>query len=293
MRWRRGPQLVHLVDDEELRGTLATDGRLLGITGAGGAPGRTFLSLNVAMALAMDGLSVGLVEAGPGLGTVSVQLDLRESRSLPYLIHENAVTNLDDDLLNRHLQQSGPLDVLTGRFDADQSAALAPELFDQVTNLLAQRHRLVVVDLGPMDSPLTVSLALRCQMICWVVAPTPVGVDLFDRVIRSGIVQPLRTKPSVAVLNGSGDGTLPAGEDALLRRYGISVAAAIPFNRPASLRAESSGRPAVLGGQLRAPLRQAARALASAALKPISQPKVELGADDTGASVFAAIGAET
>ncbi len=283
---------MHLVDDEELQAAVGAEGRLLGITGAGGAPGRTFVSLNIAMALALDGLSVCLIEAGPGLGTVAVQLDLRESRSLPFLIHENAVAELDDDLLDRHLQRSGPLTVLTGRLDADPSAPLNPALFARVTNLLARRHRLVVVDLGPMESSLTSSLAVICQTLCWVVAPTPVGVDLFDRVIRSSIVQQLRTKPCVAILNGSSDGTLPAGQDALLHRYGIPLAASVPFNRSACLRAEAAGRPAVLEGALRGPLREAARALGSTALKHAVPTSSQAVAEDSGPTVFAAVGAE-
>ncbi|MHB1575733.1 MAG: AAA family ATPase [Candidatus Dormibacteria bacterium] len=262
-RLRRLDETSHLVDGVDSDLPTSRPHQVLGVVGSGGAPGRTFVSLNLAMALAMDGLRVALVEAGSGLGTVAARLNLKEDRSLAYLGHEARVRPLDRELLERHLQRSGPLDVLGGAFEPGAAGLVAPETFDSVIAMLSHDHDLIVVDLGPLESHLTVAHALRCQTLCWVVAPTPVGVDLFDRVVRSALANPLRAKPSLAVLNGAGQATLTVADTAFLRRYGMPLVATIPFNRRACLRADSVQRPAVIEGELRAPLRAATRAVAT------------------------------
>ncbi|MHB1501434.1 MAG: hypothetical protein ACYCYK_09785, partial [Candidatus Dormibacteria bacterium] len=260
---RRLDERAHPVDGQDL-GTLAgVPGRVLGVTGSGGAPGRTFIGLNLAMALAEDGVRVSFVEAGSGLGTTAVRLNLKENLSLAYLAHEAKVRPLDEDLLARHLQRSGPLDLLVGTFEPDAAGMVPPEIFDSVVTMLSQGHELTVVDLGALDSHLAVAHALRCQTLCWVVSPTPVGVDLFDRVLRSAVANPLRVKPSLVVVNGTGAGTLAVNEAGFLRRYGMPLIASIPFNRSACLRAEASQKLGVAEGQLRAPLRVAAGAAAA------------------------------
>lgn len=260
-RLRRVQERSHPVDSLDPGALGPRPPQALGVLGAGGSPGTTFVSLNVAWALAANGFRVALIEAGGGLGTVAVRLNLKEDRSLAYLAHEANVRPLDRQLVERHLQRSGPLDVLGGAFEPAGAGAVAPEVFDAVTALLSEDHELIVVDLGPLGSHLTAAHALRCQALCWVVAPTPVGVDLFDRVVRSPLANPLRAKPNLAILNGAGPGTLATSESAFLRRYGMPLVATIPFNRLASLRAEAAQRPAVAEGQLRAPLRAAAKAV--------------------------------
>lgn|GEM_PF-4284905 len=259
----------HLVDDAE--GALEPSGRILGVTGAGGAPGRTFWSLNLAVALAGEGLRVALLELGPGLGTVSSQLGLREDRSLSFLAHEAQVRALDEELLFRHLQNLGTLRILTGLFEPVQQPLRGLDFLSRVLELVSSQHQLTVVDLGPLDSSIGYELALRSHVICWVVAPTPVGADLFDRVVRSPLASPLRGKPNLALLNGAGQGSLPGAQAALLRRYGIPLAATIPFDRQACLRAESTHTPAVMTGSLRAPLRQAVQAVWGYAFPPAIQ----------------------
>ena len=262
-RLRRVQERSHPVDSLDPGALGPRPPRALGVLGAGGSPGTTFVSLNVAWALAANGFRVALIEAGGGLGTVAVRLNLKEDRSLAYLAHEANVRPLDRQLMERHLQRSGPLDVLGGAFEPAGAGAVAPEVFDAVTTLLSEDHELIVVDLGPLGSHLTAAHARRCQALCWVVAPTPVGVDLFDRVVRSPLANPLRAKPNLAILNGAGPGTLATSESAFLRRYGMPLVATIPFNRRACLRADSVQRPAVIEGELRAPLRAATRAVAT------------------------------
>ncbi len=267
-RKRSGPPPGHLVDSAVGPTTPAGAGRLVGVIGASGAPGRSFISVNTAVWLAQRGLSVCLIDADPGLGTVAAQLDLSEERSLFYLAHESTLSAVDDELIDRHLQHFGPLAVLTGRFEPGRGGAISDELMGQVTGLLRSRFRLVIADLGPLDNPATATMAIRCQLLLWVVSPTPLGADRFDRTVTSALASPLRPKPSLAIVNGTGTGSLLETEDALVRRYGVAVGASVPHHRLACLEAEASHRPAVLGGPLSEPLRRVAAALESAALRP-------------------------
>lgn len=266
----RGSLGSHLVDGDD--GTEVASGRIVAVTGAGGAPGRTFLSLNVAAALAAQGLKVALLELGPGLGTVSSQLGLREDRSLSFLSHEAQLREVDEQLLFRHLQRLGSLRILTGLFEPAQQPLRDLDFLSRVLDLVSRHHQLTVADLGPMDSSLTSALAQRCHAICWVVAPTPVGADLFDRVVRASLAAPLRGKPNLAVLNGVGPGTLPGAEATLPRRYGMPLAATIPFDRQACMRADYTHSPAAMAGPLRAPLARAAMAVSGWAFP--STPRV-------------------
>lgn len=267
-RGRSGPPPRHLVDSEVGPATPAGAGRLVGVIGAAGAPGRSFISVNTAVGLAQRGLSVCLIDADPGLGTVAAQLDLSEERSLFYLAHESTLTAVDDELIDRHLQHFGTLAVLTGRFEPGRGGAVSDELLGKVTGLLRNRFRLVIADLGPLDNPCTAAMAMWCQLLLWVVSPTPLGADRFDRTVTSALAGPLRPKPNLAIVNGTGNGALMETEEALVRRYGVSVGASVPHHRLACLEAEASHRPAVLAGALSQPLRRVAAVVASAALQP-------------------------
>jgi len=266
----------HQVDPEATTLAPAGAGRLVGVIGAGGSPGRTFISVNSALGLAQSGLSVCLVDADPRLGTVAAQLDLGEDRSLFYLAHESTLAPVDDDLVDRHLQHFGPLGVLTGRFEPARGGTVTAELLATVATLLRSRYRLVMVDLGPLDNPETAAMARLCQLLVWVVSPTPLGADRFDRTVTSALASQLRAKPALAVINGTGTGALGQTEEALLRRYGISAGASVPHHRLAGLQAEARHRPAVMGGPLSQSLRRVAKAVAQSTLQPA---QLEAGRD--------------
>jgi MinD-like ATPase involved in chromosome partitioning or flagellar assembly len=223
----------------------------------------------LAVWLADQGLSVCLVDADPVMGAVASQLDLAEDRSLHYLAHESTLAAVDDDLIDRHLQHFDRLSVLAGRSEPGLSGPIPDSIFETVLGLLRRRHQLLIVDLGRMSSSSTVGLAAGCQLLLWVVAPTPLGADLFDRTITSTIASQLRPKANLAVINGTGASALGDPESALLRRYAISTVGSLPYHRSACLDAEAGHRPAVLGGPLAQPLRKLANSVVAAAMHPV------------------------
>jgi MinD-like ATPase involved in chromosome partitioning or flagellar assembly len=276
---------THLIDG---RPTPASDrnrpGGLLGVTGSPGAPGRTFLSINLAYGFSAEGLSVVLVDADPHLGAIAVQLDLAEDRSLMYLAHEATLKTVDDDLISRHIQSSAGVDVLVGRTVPGIGDVISGSLIRDVLTRLRRRYDVVIVDVGALDCVAAQTTALMCQLLVWVVVPTKLGTDLLDRTLAGSLASPARTRPSLVVLNKLGNLSLRDVDASLRRRYGIAVAAAIGQNRRACVEAEDGARPAVLAGALARPLRRCARvvALALAKTSANSQPAAEGFPQSTG-----------
>ncbi|MGH7642158.1 MAG: AAA family ATPase [Candidatus Dormibacteria bacterium] len=255
---------------------LPTQGSALGITGPTGAPGRTFLSINLALALRAEGMSVALVDADPHLGCVAVQLDLAEDRSLVYLAHEATLKAVDDELISRHLQPTLGLDVLAGRSVAVTGEIVAGALLRDVLHRLRRRYDVVVVDIGALECRASQSTALECQMLVWAMVSTKVGADLLDRTLSSPLASQVRTRPSLVVVNRLGTPSLRDVDSGLRRRYGMAVAAAIPDDRRACVAAEDNARPAVLRGSLAPSLRRCGRTVAAALLRTASGPRLEV-----------------
>lgn len=239
-------------------------GRAVGVTGSTGAPGRTFMSINLAVAIHALGKRVVLVDADPHLGAVAVQLDLAEDRSLVYLAHEAKLRRVDDTLVSRHIQSASGLDVLTGRAVAGLGNIVPGSLLADVVGLLRRRYDVVVVDVGALDCRDSQQAALLCQLLVWVAVPTKMGTDLLDRTLSGPLAGEARTRPSLVVLNRLGSLSLREVDTAMRRRYGMAVAGAVPDRPRACLQAEDSARPAVQAGPLAPPLSRLGRVVASA-----------------------------
>lgn len=281
MPWPRIPSrsAVHRLTGSMAQSGVAGPGRpwTLAVTGATGAPGRTFLSVNLALALAGEGRRVALVDADPHLGAVAVQLGLAEDRSLAYLAHEAALRPVDAQLLQRHLQRAFGIDVLAGRTGPDVGEVPAPVL-ESVLRLLHQRCDVVVVDAGAMDCVQAQAAVLSCQLVVWVVVPSTLGIDLLDRTLASGLAAQIRLKPCVAVLNREPRAALRQVGAALRTRYAIPVCSSVPADWRASAEAEERCRPAILGGSLVTPLRRCAAAIAEQLPQALA-PRAPIGAE--------------
>jgi MinD-like ATPase involved in chromosome partitioning or flagellar assembly len=252
----------------------ACRGNVLGVTGPTGAPGRTFLSINLAAAFVLQGLRVVLLDADPHLGAVAVQLDLAEDRSLIYLAHEAALKPVDDALVLSHVQTVAGLDVLTGRPVAGLGEAVASPVLEEVVQVLRRHYDVVVIDAGALDCEAAQRAALLSQLVVWAVVSTKLGIDLLDRTISGPLAGEVRSRASLAILNRLGAPGLRDVEHALRGRYGLAVAAAIPEQRRASIEAEARGTPAVMSGALAKPLLRCARVIATAL--PTSAGNIEL-----------------
>jgi MinD-like ATPase involved in chromosome partitioning or flagellar assembly len=258
-------------------------GRVVGVTGATGAPGRTFLSINLAVAAASLGRRVALVDADPHLGSIAVQLDLAEDRSLSFLGHEATLRPVDNDLVTRHMQTAAGIDVLTGRAVAGPVDPGREALLADVVTLLRGRYDLIVVDVGALDCIVAQDSALTCHLLVWVIVPTMLGIDLFDRTVSGPLASQVRTRPSLAVLNRLGRAGLRDADRSLRQRYGMAVAAAIPEQSKACLQAEDNAVPAAASGALAGSLRRCAGAIVAALPGDAGGPNA--GADELSGPV--------
>ncbi|MGH7611081.1 MAG: hypothetical protein ACREN4_03585 [Candidatus Dormibacteria bacterium] len=240
-------------------------GVAVAITGATSAPGRSWLSVNLAVALAAAGASVALVDADPHLGTVAVQLGLAESRSLNFLAHEATLRPIDDQLLQGHVQVSHGVTVLGGKSLPGQQPDVPTDVLERVLSALRQDHRFVLVDAGALECAASQAVALLCQLVVWVAVPTRLGLDLLDRVLSGPLAPQVRSKPGLAILNRTGPDTLREAEAAFRQRYGISVGACVAESRRGRQLAAEGPGPAALTGQLGLSLRACARTVAAAA----------------------------
>lgn len=277
-RFQRSRKIqTHVIDDGFRVGSnFAELGRAVGVTGSTGAPGRTFLSINLAVAIHALGKRVALVDADPHLGAVAVQLDLAEDRSLVYLAHEAKLRQVDDTMVSRHMQSASGLGVLTGRALAGLGDVVPSSLLADVVGLLRRRYDVVVVDVGALDCRDSQQAALLCQLLVWVAVPTKIGTDLLDRTLSGPLASEARTRPSLMVLNRLRGPSLREVDKAVRRRYGMAVAGAVADHPQSCLQAEDSARPAARAGPLASPLRRLGLEVASALRASEEAPELGL-----------------
>ncbi|HUY61246.1 MAG TPA: hypothetical protein VMW49_05170 [Candidatus Dormibacteraeota bacterium] len=253
-------------------------GRVVGVTGPPGAPGRTFTALNLAATCAARGVTTLLLDADPVLGTVAAHLDLPPERSAWFLAHEAVLQSLDDQLIARHLHEVGPLQVLPGIHTPGEPGQCTPQFLVRLLDRLVARFQLVVVDLGALVGPGPVALALTCDTVIWTVVATEVGAEAFDRTIHGVGGLAIATRPAGVVLNRTGRTSLPGAAADIERQYRLPVLARIPEDRRRGLRAERAHLPAVVQGAFSRPF----TLLADGVLRP---PTAAAGRrDDRGRS---------
>jgi len=238
-------------DDGELVGPATPGATVLGVTGPPGAPGRTFIALNLAAVLSGRGATV-LVDADPVLGTVGIQLDLDPERSLWFLAHEALLQPLDSGLLERHLQRRGALDILSGLDDAGEPGACTPELVAAVIASLRTSHQWVIVDIGALLSPFTSAVARCCDGLLWTVVANRVGSVAFDRTVRGRAAAAVAAGPWEGIVCNRYDRTTLAHAVADLEAsYSLPVLGRIPTETSALRGAAAVHRPGISPGRMR------------------------------------------
>ncbi|HVA21960.1 MAG TPA: hypothetical protein VNN74_07685 [Candidatus Micrarchaeia archaeon] len=266
--WRpaeRGPADHSTAAPEGSTDETGWESTAIAVTGPPGAPGRSFVAINLAATLAEQSPTV-LIDADPVLGTLSTQLDLDPERSLWFLAHEALLRPLDGELVSRHVQRSGGLDVLTGLDDPGETGACTPELVGAIVAELRATHRWLVVDAGALIGAFTAAVVGHCDGVLWTVTATEVGSVSFDRTLGGRAATGLTNdRWEGIVCNRWGRTSLPHAAADLEAAYGLPVLARIPLDPGPALRAETRHRPMVTAGGPRRGFTELARAVARAA----------------------------
>ncbi|MGD8389147.1 MAG: MinD/ParA family protein [Desulfobacteraceae bacterium] len=131
--------------------------RVIAVTSGKGGAGKTTLSLNLAMALASNGIRTCLFDADLGLANVNVLLGLSASKTL-----EDVVCNRStlEDVVLRDVHG---IDIIPGASGVQQMADLPPE---QVTQMLRSFSLLDVYDVILMDTSAGVAKSVIAFCLC-------------------------------------------------------------------------------------------------------------------------------
>ncbi len=211
-----------------LTGSWPQSGTLVGVAGATGAPGRSLLSVAIAQRASARGIAAALVDLDPNLGSLAAYLDLSESHSLSYLVHDAALHPVDSELVDRHLQTRGSTYVLTGLSEPATPEAFPVRVALSVLAELRRRSGLVIADTGALTSSAGAATLSACDVIVWVIHGSRLGLDLFERTFMAPTAQRLRAKPALVLVNHHGPGSPRDITGAMRRRFYLNVVATIP-----------------------------------------------------------------
>jgi MinD-like ATPase involved in chromosome partitioning or flagellar assembly len=252
-------------EDEEPAGDLAAGlGRLVGVWGPTGAPGRTTVAVNVAAELAELGETVLLVDVDTYGGVVAQSLGLLdESPGLAAACRQANAGTLDVPALNRLAVEVRPgLRVLTGISRADRWPELRPAALEVVLRLARHLATVTVADCGfcletdeelaydtaaPRRNGATLTVLDAADTVIAVSAADPVGLQRYVRALGD-LAEAVPGRTPLTVVNrlrktvvGPGD---PRREIAgALERYaGVSSLHVIPADPDALDAAMAAGR---------------------------------------------------
>lgn len=226
-------------------------GRVVGVWGAAGAPGRSTVALGIADEAARSGTPTLLIDADVYGGALATMLGLLdESPGLAAACRAAGAGTLDLAALARTCLQVGPaLRVLTGISRSDRWPELRPAAVEDVLTQARELAALTVVDCGfsieqdeelaydtlaPRRNGATIAVLERADEVLVVTGCDPVGVARGIRAVQE-LRELLPTCTPRVIVNKVRSGVFhgePAGqlEHAFQRFAGIPVAAVLPWD---------------------------------------------------------------
>lgn len=215
--------------------------------GAGkGAPGSTFVAINIAAAMATKNRQVVLVDLDLHGGDLAAYLGLDPRSGLHPLMRLEGKHPGLDTILGEAQKRAG-VACIPG-FPSAETSDL--EMFTSVFETLHRCEQIVIADVGRI-TPATAPIVSKAGGVLLVVRPDVVGVYAARRCIDTLKQASEEEPPLAAVVNGwewKRSGDLAETVDAL----SIPVAGTIPFDRAEAHRALTNQRPLRKGKVMRA-----------------------------------------
>lgn len=262
-------------------------GRVIAVWGAGGAPGRTTLAIELACELARDGRRVGLADADSHAPSLALALGLAdEGPGFAAACRQAGRGELTPAELTRISVVSGDVEVLPGlnrpgrwpELAGDRVAAALETARDWVDDLVVdvaaplERDEEIVSDLdGPRRNAATLATLAAADVVVAVVAADPVSVSRFVRV-HGDLRSVVGASPVHVVVNKTRPGALgldPRGQvRRTLERYaGVERTWFVPWDPRAADAALLAARP-IAEGSARGAIPSAVRRFVGEAIVP-------------------------
>jgi pilus assembly protein CpaE len=162
-------------------------GPMICVLGPKGGTGKTLTSCNLAVALALAGKRVALVDLDLQFGDVGLALGLRPERTIYDLVVSGGSLDADkvDSFMMRH--ESGA-SVLLAPVRPDQAGAIEISFLRNVYEILRARYDFVIVDTPPAFSPEVIGSIDASSDLCMVgmldalsLKDTRIGCETLDR----------------------------------------------------------------------------------------------------------------
>jgi CheY-like chemotaxis protein/MinD-like ATPase involved in chromosome partitioning or flagellar assembly len=153
-------------------------GHVIGVLAARGGIGVSTLAINLGISLrALTSKEVVVADFRPGEGTISLDLGYLNPEGFPRILQKKAseisITDVEAELITH---KSDVRLLMSTYKPCDASLITEVEKFDMVAKHLAHLGSFVVLDLGPVISPITNKVLETCDELIVVLEPTPFTV---------------------------------------------------------------------------------------------------------------------
>lgn len=212
-----------------------------------GAPGATFVAVNLSPALARSGQPVMLLDLDPAGGDVAAYLGLDPRRGLFPLLRMNAGVP-DGPAIAREAEEAAGVLAVAGF--PEPFAAAVPDVLASVMGRAAGDGRVVVADLGRVDEA-SATVAKGADLCIVVARPDLVSVLGAERAIRLLEGCGVDRARIVATLCGT-DRRRPGDVAEVAEALGVPLLGSVPWSRRAARQAMTSQHPAEKGPLARA-----------------------------------------
>ena len=190
------------------------------------ADGATTIAIGLAAVLSGRARTL-LIDLNLDSPEIAPLLDLETSRSVFHLAYNAQLAPVAGEELEEHVSWRDGLAVLPGLIKPDQAEHISDHFLTGLLEAAGERFQHVVLDLGRVRSGF--SAPVTAGELCWVVTPTPLGMDAlerhFGRLEEAGCSWLKRTR---LVLNRVREESLVGADRYAETEYGLATAASIP-----------------------------------------------------------------